>query len=61
MIGPAYRALFENGLFSDVEILVNGESLKAHKCILTARSDKFNTMLNSQGTSQMIEQLSGKI
>jgi hypothetical protein len=55
MIGPAYRSLFEQGMFSDIEIIVNGETLKAHKCILTARSDKFNTMLNSEGTAEMQE------
>jgi hypothetical protein len=50
-IGPAYSSLLETGLYSDIEIFVNGEALKAHKCILTARSEKFNVMLLSEATT----------
>jgi hypothetical protein len=49
-LGPAYNQLLETAIFSDIEIVVNGESLKAHKCILTARSEKFKAMLMSEAT-----------
>ena len=48
-------------MFADLEIVVNGESLKAYKCILTARSEKFNVMLTSEATQEMEEHRSGKI
>lgn len=60
-LGPAFSNLLSTGLFSDIEITVNGESLHAHKCILTARSEKFNVMLLSESTLQMQEQQTGKI
>lgn len=37
-LGPAFSALLEKGLYSDVSIDINGQILKAHKCILVARS-----------------------
>lgn len=60
-LGPAYSSLLETGLFSDIEIKVNGETLKAHKCILTARSEKFNVMLLSEATTDMAEQKLNKL
>jgi hypothetical protein len=51
----AYSKLFETGAFSDLEIVVNGEKLNAHKCILTARSEKFKAMLVSEATTEMVE------
>lgn len=48
-------------MYSDVEIEVNGESLKAHKCILTARSEKFRAMLLSEAVSEMVEQRTNKV
>ena len=60
-LGSAYSSLFETGLYSDIEIVVNGEKLVAHKCILTARSEKFKTMLLSEATTEMIEQKSNRI
>lgn len=54
-LGPAYSSLLETGLYSDLEIAVNGETLHAHKCILTARSEKFNVMLLSEATTEMSE------
>jgi speckle-type POZ protein len=60
-LGPAFSSLLETGLYSDVEIEVNGESLFAHKCILTARSEKFNVMLLSESTSEMQERQTNKI
>ena len=60
-LGPAYSSLLETGLYSDVEIEVNGETLKAHKCILTARSEKFRAMLLSEAVSEMVEQRTNKV
>jgi len=40
--------------------VVNGEAILAHKCILTARSEKFRVMLLSEET-RMVEQLKNKI
>ena len=51
----AYSQLFETGVYSDIEIVVNGEKLSAHKCILAARSEKFKVMLTSEATEQMLE------
>jgi len=42
---PAFNDLLNKGIYSDLEIVVNGEIMKAHKCILIARSDKFKSML----------------
>lgn len=50
-LGPAFSSLLETGLYSDISIQVNGETLQAHKCILTARSEKFNVMLLSESTN----------
>jgi len=54
-LGPAFSSLLETGLYSDLKIVINDDELHAHKCILTARSEKFNVMLLSESTSQMIE------
>lgn len=40
-ISQAYSTLLETGLYSDLEIVVNGESIRAHKAVLRARSEKF--------------------
>lgn len=55
--GSAFLSLLEHGYFSDLEILVNGESIKCHKCILIARSEKFSVMLSPGTTYAMKEQL----
>ena len=60
-LGPAYSSLLETGLYSDIEIEVNGETLRAHKCILTARSEKFRAMLLSEAISEMVEQRTNKV
>ncbi len=42
--------MLERGTYSDIEIVVNGDlknSIKAHKAILMARSEKFRAMLES--------------
>ena len=47
----AIRDLMEKGLYSDIEIVVNGDesnSIKAHKAILMARSEKFRAMVESK-------------
>eukprot|EP00347_Sterkiella_histriomuscorum_P021639 403333279 len=44
----AYSELLEKGNYSDIDLIVNGETIKAHKCILIARSDKFRVMLQNQ-------------
>ena len=46
-LGPAYFKLLDTGKFSDLEIEVNGDLFKAHKCILISRSEKFRVMLLS--------------
>ena len=47
-LGPAYFSLLETGAYADLKIVVNGESIPCHKCILTARSEKFRVMLLSE-------------
>jgi signal recognition particle receptor subunit beta len=54
-LGPAFSSLLETGIYSDIKIIVNGEEINAHKCVLTARSEKFNVMLLSESTSDMKE------
>jgi hypothetical protein len=44
-IKPAFNELLNKGIYSDLEIVINGESMRAHKCILIARSEKFKKML----------------
>lgn len=43
----AYTELLEKGNYSDIDLIINGETIKAHKCILIARSDKFRVMLQN--------------
>lgn len=46
----AIRQLLEKGLYSDIEIVINGDqanAIKAHKAILMARSEKFRAMIES--------------
>jgi len=52
-ISQAYGQLLDTGLYSDLEIIVNGETIKAHKCILKARSEKFQVMLYSSNYESM--------
>ena len=42
---PAFSELFEKGIYSDITLIVNGEAIKAHRCVLIARSEKFRVML----------------
>lgn len=49
-LGSAFLSLLENGFFADIEIVINGESIFCHKCILIARSEKFRVMLFSDAT-----------
>lgn len=43
----SFLNLLNTGGFSDITLHVNGESIKAHKCILSSRSAKFNAMFTS--------------
>lgn len=49
--------MLNKGLYSDIDIMINDQPIKAHKCILIARSDKFKAML----TSHMKEEIENKI
>jgi hypothetical protein len=53
--------LLKNAFFSDCEIVLNGESVNCHKCVLIARSEKFAVMLSSDGTHSMKEQTTNRI
>ena len=44
-LGPAYFTLHKTGAYADLKIVVNGESIPCHKCILAVRSEKFRAML----------------
>ena len=46
-ISMAYEELFNAGKASDVTFVVNGEEIKAHEAILSARIPFFDKMLNS--------------
>jgi hypothetical protein len=39
---PALKSVLENGYCSDLSLIVQGRTIKAHKCILTVRSPKFS-------------------
>ena len=61
-LGPAYFKLLDTGLYSDLTIEVNGaESFRVHKCILTARSEKFKVMLLSERETFMSEQITNRM
>lgn len=60
-LGPAYRCLLQSGLYHDLIIEINGELLKAHKCVLAARSEKFNVMLLSDSINSFREQSTNKM
>ncbi len=49
--------MLEKGIYSDIDIVINGQVIKAHKCILTARSEKFRVMLSNN----MKESIENKI
>ena len=42
-------------------IEINGESLKAHKCVLAARSEKFSVMLLADSINAFREQSTNKM
>ena len=44
-LGPAYYNLLETGAYADFKIVVNGEKISCHKCVLASRSEKFKVML----------------
>ena len=44
-LGPAYFNLLETGAYADYQIIVNGDKIPCHKCILISRSEKFKVML----------------
>ena len=46
-ISMAYEELFNAGKASDVTFVVNGEEIKAHEAILSARIPFFDKMMNS--------------
>lgn len=46
LISTELLSLFDSGKYSDVTILVEGESIKAHSNILCARSDVFDRLLS---------------
>jgi hypothetical protein len=54
---PAFNELLEKGLYSDIELVINGTVIKAHKCILIARSEKFKAMLEVN----MRESIEGRV
>jgi hypothetical protein len=47
----AIRELMDRGLYSDIDIVINGDEgniIKSHKAILMARSEKFRAMIECQ-------------
>ena len=60
-IQKAYSKLLESALHADCEITVGEQVVKAHKCLLTARSEKFYAMLVSEGTVDMKESSTSKV
>ena len=47
-----FRSLLDNGALSDVTFLVDGESIAAHRAILSARSEYFHAMFRVGGMSE---------
>ena len=41
------KMMYEQQQFCHVELNVNGKQFKARKCVLAARSEVFNAMLNN--------------
>ena len=60
-LGPAYHCLLQTGLYHDLTIEINGEHLKAHKCVLAARSEKFSVMLLADSINSFREQSTNKM
>ncbi len=48
-------ALLDSGDFSDINILVNGTKIPAHKSILSARSPIFKAMFSYDNTKEALE------
>ena len=47
-----FRSLLDSGALSDVTFLVDGESISAHRAILSARSEYFHAMFRAGGMSE---------
>lgn len=47
-----FRSLLDSGALSDVTFLVEGESISAHRAILSARSEYFHAMFRVGGMSE---------
>ena len=50
---PALRSVLENGLCSDINLIVEKRSIPANKCVLVVRSTKFSTLIKPD-TKQII-------
>ncbi len=48
-------SLFDSGDFSDIDIVVDGTKIPAHKCILSARSPIFKAMFSYNNTKEALE------
>lgn len=49
LLKPAFSRMLSSEIYPDIQIALNGEEpIKAHKCVLMARSQKFKTMLSLQ-------------
>lgn len=45
-LGKDLLRMFQEGINTDVNIMVNGKCIKAHKCILASRSQYFAAILS---------------
>lgn len=45
-LGKDLLRMFQDGINTDVNIMVNGKCIKAHKCILASRSQYFAAILS---------------
>ena len=54
---PAFKELLDKALYSDIELVVNGEPIKAHKCVLMARSEKFKALVESNMRESLLNRV----
>ena len=56
-----FARTFERGLFADVNFVVQGECISAHRCVLLVRSEYFMEMFSTKWRDRKTIQLTNKL